>query len=310
MSMATATLPPWGHMEDFVKLQLATRRVPEAWIPVDPATIKAEYDKWFEELLADLSRLLWPVFDHVAGTWTAPPNPALTDADFELLDILRARLDTPIDGALKMHPEPPMHRKFFEEEDDELTIFGHRYDRYDPGLPKHLAENLTDILWTGCDRKMGSLHYQLKEQLQRPRPNQVAWIQGRDFNFDWAKTGGTPAMISGHCLQGSMGGCSAFLLFGSIDSVSIGYLQQLTVDIGDRRVFAGVHYPSDNLSSWYTAFQLLPHVVETRDTARARVFLRGALEHKSIVFAEIRRHVAADPNSAFKPALEAIAAVW
>lgn len=308
--MSTATLPPWGHMEDFVKNELAERPVPEAWIPLDPATIKQEYEQWFDELLTDLSRLLWPVFDRNAGTWTSPPNPALIDADFELLDILRPKLDTPIDGALKQHPEPPIHRAFFEEEDDESIIFGHRYERYDPGLPRHLVENLTDILWTGCDRKMGSLHYRLKEQLQRPRPNQVAWLRPGDFHFDWAKSGGTPAMVSGHCLQGSMGGCSAFLLFGSIDSVSIGYLQQLTVDIGDRRVFAGVHYPSDNLSSWYTAFKLLPHVVEPRDDARARAFLRGALEHKSIVFAAIRRHVAENASSAFKPALEAIAKIW
>jgi hypothetical protein len=83
-------------------------------------------------------------------------------------------------------------------------------------------------------------------------------------------------------------------------------LQQFTVDIGDRRVFAGVHYPSDNLSSWYTALKLLPHVIDPSALASVRKFLWEAISLKSIVFAEIMRHINSHDRSPYRAAVAAI----
>jgi hypothetical protein len=302
--MKTQELPPYGVMEESIERSIAKRPVPEAWLALDGANAQANYKAWRDTLVADLASLLWPTYDRARGKWTSPPDSDLIDADFDLMKDLRLKMKEAVKGVAS---EPTTHEVFYAEEDDERTIFGARYERYDPALPVFLRESLTDILWSGCDRKMGSMHFQVKQEFQRPRPYQVAFMQRRDFHHAWAKTGGTPSMISGHCLQGATGGCSAFLLFGrSLDSVSLDVLKQLTVDIGDRRVFAGVHYPSDNLSSWYTAFKLLPHVVEASSVAPAMAFLWEAISTKSDVFAAIQEHADSHATSPFKPAMEAI----
>jgi hypothetical protein len=268
------------------------------------AAATAQYLPWRDQLITDLASLLWPTYDFVHRRWTSTPSSDLIDADFELLKVLRPKMKEPVKG---LGSEPTTHEVFFLEEDDEDTIFGDDYGRYDPAMPAFLRKSMTDMLWTGCDRKMGSMHFQVKAQLQRPRPYQVALIQKRDFHHDWAKSGGTPAMISGHCLQGATGGCSAWLLFGrSLDAVSVEVLKQFTIDIGDRRVFAGVHYPSDNLSSWYTAFKLLPHVVEASSVASTMEFLWDAITTKSEVYAQIMAHVNANAGSPYRAAVNAI----
>ena len=105
------------------------------------------------------------------------------------------------------------------------------------------------LLQLGLHRKVGTFALQIKERLQRPRAYQVALIQGRaGFLHRPAATADTPSMCSGHCLQGSLAGCRVFDSDARrMTNRSIEILQQFTVDIGDRRVFAGVHYPSDNL---------------------------------------------------------------
>jgi hypothetical protein len=302
--MNTNNLPPYGFMEESIERSIDTRPVPEAWLALSGSAASAQYIPWRDRLIADLTSLLWPTYDFARQQWASSPNGDLIDADFELLKILHPKLKEPVKG-LATHTTT--HEEFFQEEDDEDTLFGKRYERYDPALPVHLRDRLTDILWKGCDRKMGSMHFQVKAQLQRPRPYQVALIEKRDFHYLWAKTGGTPAMVSGHCLQGATGGCSAWQQFGrSLDSASLEVFKQFTVDIGDRRVFAGVHYPSDNLSSWYTAFKLLPHVVESSEVASTMEFLWSAITTKSDVYSAIKVHIDANAGSPYRAAVDAI----
>lgn len=301
-------LPPYGVMEISLEDDMADP-IPEAWIALsgDKVKAKAEYDPWVAQLIADLSSMLWPTYNRELGKWAHPPSVALVDADFELFKILQPKMGEEVKGLAR---EKTKHEVFFAEEDDEAIIFGHRYERYDPSLPVYLRETLTDTLWTGCDRKMGGMHIQVKQELQRPRPYQVAFIEKLDFHHVWAKSGGTPAMISGHCLQGITGVCSAYLLFGRhLDSVSVDTLKQFMVDIGDRRVFGGVHYPSDNLSSWYTAFKLIPHVVEPSSVPAAMQFMWEGITKKSEVYAAISDHIRDNAGSPFRAAMEALSVV-
>jgi hypothetical protein len=62
-------------------------------------------------------------------------------------------------------------------------------------------------------------------------------------------------------------------------------LRQYSVDVGDRRVLAGVHYPSDNLGSWTTAL-LLATCVCNGDTA-GRAMLWQAISTQSVVYSAI-----------------------
>ena len=75
-----------------------------------------------------------------------------------------------------------------------------------------------------------------------------------DFIYNIASTSITPSMCSGHSLMGVMceGGTLELLLdrgvtFNRDQAITHA---QWSVDIGDRRVMAGVHYPSDNICSW------------------------------------------------------------
>jgi hypothetical protein len=299
-------LLPWGQMDALVQNIMHSRPIPEAWRPMNAGNIEQQWALWRDSLVRDLDAMLWPTYEPAQGTWSRPPDPALMDADFELMESLKRQLDEPIRGRAAVETK---HRVYFDEEDDDYLLFGHKYDRYDPGLPQYLRDGLTQILWNGYDRKLGSLHLQLKQVFQRPRAYQVALIQNRSFEHLRSRLAATPSLVSGHCLQGCLAGVSAYVLFGAaIDFASVEVLRQFTVDIGDRRVFAGVHYPSDNLSSWYTALKLLPHVVENSVLSSARAFLWEAISAQSIVYHAIRAHVDADPQSPYKKAVAAIEA--
>jgi hypothetical protein len=58
-------------------------------------------------------------------------------------------------------------------------------------------------------------------------------------------------------------------------------LGQFGVDIGDRRVFAGVHYPSDNMASWIMALRLVKEEVPDQRVFR---FLANAITTRSLVY--------------------------
>jgi hypothetical protein len=291
-------------MEERIESELEMRPIPEAWRALTGATAAVEYIAWRDRLIDELAELLWPTYQD--SGWSRPPPIQLIDADFSLLQELHPYLNHPVSG---LGNPPTPHRVFFDEEDDNSKIFGVQYERYDPALPQYLraGTTFTDILWFGCDRKLASLTYQLKRRFQRPRPFQCALLLGRKHKYVWANTGGTPSMVSGHCLQGSLAGSSAFVLFGrDIDLVSVDILKQFTVDIGDRRVFAGVHYPSDNLSSWYTALKLLPHVLDDSQVPLTRDFLWSAISTKSVVFRAVRSHAESHADSPYWPCIRAL----
>jgi hypothetical protein len=302
----TEALPPWGRMEERIEKELKKRPIPEAWCSSSGGSLKDDFTKWRDTLINELAELLWPTYEEEKHCWSRPPPLDLLEADFALLDELHPCLNQPVNG---VGTPPTTHRVFFDEEDDVTKIFGLQYERYDPALPQYLraGTTFTDILWYGCDRKLASLTYQLKGRFQRPRAFQTALLLGRKYNYVWAATGGTPSMVSGHCLQGSLAGSSAFVLFGrDVDLVSVEILKQFTVDIGDRRVFAGVHYPSDNLSSWYTALNLLPHVLDESQVRSTREFLWGAISKKSIVYRAIRNHAEINADSPYWPCIRAL----
>jgi hypothetical protein len=125
-----------------------------------------------------------------------------------------------------------------------------------------LEKSLIPYIENGISESMPYLSY-LKKGIQRCRPNQAAYIV-KEPNFSWEVTlgGHTPSMPSGHCWQGLM----MYLKIANSDflerlsekkEVSLENLARACVDHGDRRVFAGVHYPSDNVASWLGVFLTL-----------------------------------------------------
>ena len=80
-------------------------------------------------------------------------------------------------------------------------------------------------------------------------------------------------------------------------------LQQYAVDMGDRRVFAGVHYPSDNLSSWLMVMRVANHVF-VRSEVKAKLW--QAISERSRVYRRIREESLTESGAVYIPALEAL----
>ena len=90
--------------------------------------------------------------------------------------------------------------------------------------------------------------------------------------------------ISGHAFQGLFGCLNVHLEFGQkMDAREKGDLLNLAVDIGDRRVIAGIHYPSDNAMSWRVALETIDRLNRTPDQIREmRRFVIGAVNNSRI----------------------------
>jgi hypothetical protein len=287
------SFPPWGLLSDDQVFTVLECIIPVDWKPKsgDEPSTKTNWWPWVITLINGIDKSLYPRY--YGGTCGAVDVGLLLDADFTLLRDLRDYHLLPIKS---MYPTPVMHRDMFLEEDDDAIDFATRYERYDPTLPAHVLKGLPDMLSGGIADKVGTLDLLLKAVFQRPRAYQIALIQKRweVFTYAWARSGNSPSLVSGHTLQATLGVCSAYVALEprvlGANPASTEVLKQFMVDIGDRRVFEGVHYPSDNLASWYVAFRLLKRVFGQDEARKAREFLWDAMLYKSPVFQAIDAH--------------------
>jgi hypothetical protein len=221
---------------------------------------------------------------------------ALTRADLAVMPGLVARLDDKVSQISTV-----THKALFVGEDEvPPTVAG--FLHYHAGAPLALLKLMTKFLIEGGGEVAGPVSLELKVRMQRPRPYQVALLVDPSTSFSClvAKSATTPSLVSGHCLQGAM--ALVFVVYrleelrgAPLDPALLAALQQFFIDGGDRRVFAGVHYPSDNISSWYCGLRLCRHVcrdpsgdpeLSAKVQARAREVLWGAVK-ASLVYQAI-----------------------
>lgn len=152
--------------------------------------------------------------------------------------------------------------------------------------------------------------FSIKNLFQRPRPWSIATTMGlSDFIWDRADglrhTGVHPAFPSGHCYQGIVHSGHVLQKWrdaaddGAVPTDDFFALQQYAVDFGDRRVFAGVHYPTDNISSWILALKLQKHMFDDADEIEK--FAIEAIRDRSAVYNLIQTHY---QSAELKPAVE------
>lgn len=280
MDNTNYSLPPYGLLDSNFTDQLKLKpEVPPHFAAgenCDSQCRKKEWREWKRRTIELIAAELWPTFNEEKQQWegaSANSIVELTDNDLDLLIRIRTQSGgSPLTGkpaSPVLAPDCPTHFEFFRAEDNSVQWFNN-YHFYDRTIdPKHIR-SFGDTLVTSVPAKLGTTHLQFKVPFQRPRPYQTALIrQKTKFTYRSANTAGTPSLCSGHGLQGliGVGAIMESLILNDIrlSEDSWRALQQFAVDIGDRRVFAGVHYPGDNLSSWIIAMSLANKVFRTTE---------------------------------------------
>lgn len=299
---ATGSMPPWGTMCTAFLEDVQTRPIPVGFAVNGVAGTLRDWDTFVQAQVDDLGDFLWPRYapGDANGPWigkAAKTMWSLTEIDLKVLRTLRPKLFAPVTVAGRALPA--VHRALFEKED---------YDRERPAFATlaHYLENaapeLRIAVREAADKRfaaLGPAPLRLKFDFQRIRPHQAAAMLGQEpLDNEWAKSGVTPALVSGHALQGLIGFGGALLdkrraltdIAGGVEG-----MLQMMVDYGDRRVMAGVHYPSDNAASWLIAMRLCPLLY-----GQAAGFMKSALwqavEQRSVVYRAIVAHASSDPN--------------
>lgn len=269
-------LPPYGKMHDGYGWEVQLSPVPENFRIGGRLATPAEYDKYIDDEVTAMAEILWPRYDYGSHGWVgkaAVQAQELTEADLTLMAALHEKLkDEVIISERKVGGTAAVGARRLGKSQEGLFRLEDMSARGTVDLylkdVKDSAPDLLEALKKAVDvgfLRLGTTTLRFKQQFQRPRPYQVAFLLGRDFHYEFGATAVTPALVSGHCMQGLFARTYATMVhrqaleehLGAIDA-----MRQYCIEIGDRRVYAGVHYPSDSLSSWYGSLRLCHHSFE------------------------------------------------
>lgn len=313
-------LAPYGVMHDALKLQI----MPPETVPRDWPTTDDSYPKIITAWMAEVADKIWPRWEN--GGWRGKAASFAeheTQSELQLairlyqgggdtLGILSdlTGAETPFEGPRRDHL---WHYRIEDARFDHPDYSGlelpssvstsieyrtgkdgtANYPLY--GGPEVEATAFKRMFLQDAAGKRPEV-LGLKEYFQRPRPRAAATALNLP-GFRWVTahrnvhTGQHPAFPSGHCMQGILGGCTVYdqlIKAGQKPTAAERErLQKYMVDWGDRRVFAGVHYMSDNIASWTLLRRIIPHVFESEEITELAV---EAIIRHSRVFADITAH--------------------
>jgi hypothetical protein len=269
-------LPPFGYMVWHQQDGANSGDCPPKW-----NAQAGEWQSWFERVLDVIAQDVWPVYRN--GTWV--PSAAAENAiAMTLADLAAIREFRKSQFYRPRGTTGRYHADYFVGEDLSdgsgwLSSFG----AYCPELVEP-AFSIKSVFEHGIfDYAHRYLPERFKLHFQRPRPYQASLILGlaggEPLPHDTATSANTPSLISGHGVQALLVGCVAFEAISrdaGLMARNRGRIQAWMTDIGDRRVMAGVHYPTDSLASWIVAAELVDYLFS--DSA-VRQFLLEAIRN-------------------------------
>lgn len=303
---------PYGVLPGgFKKKGQAMDLVMNAWRPhLDQEERLQTFNQWREDRLAEFNAAIWPRYHPQSGDWTGDATnfaEALTRFEIGVM-VSEFFGDSPV---LQQKPQSPLAKPdigtqlehyVYEDVDAPGSNF-HFYDKTmtDDEI-RHFEKTMVDSITT--NKHIGEKvtgHFWFKAEMQRPRPLHTALLFGYQpgFRSELSNRGQHPSIVSGHAFQGVMMSCA--VLENWLESKSkpaadrLDALAQYSVDVGDRRVFAGVHYPSDNIASWVLALSLIPEVFD--DAGPIRDFVVKAIVEKSAVYHVVNKLYAAEASA-------------
>jgi hypothetical protein len=248
----------------------------------------------FAALIASLETQIWPAWDYAKGVWRTGAATSkietLTGADLRCIAQLNKRLDEPAEGTIT---PPPKHLSLFDLEDAcgtdaNVTNGRAHYLREDAIVDETMIRTANRLL-----PDLRPYIHKTKFLFQRPRPAQMSLLLNVPIKVEYASSSLTPALVSGHALQGIVLLTDVYLQAlqqkDPLPAPEKTIAMQWAVGIGDRRVFAGVHYPSDNFASWFVASQLAKTLWPGKER-EAKAFMWKAISDHSSVYGETVGH--------------------
>lgn len=294
------TFVPWGVMAvDYTPglgLPPPTRLCDGAAMPAP-----ALWVPWLDATANDLAVWLWPRWDGASASWVGASVATMHDLTLTDLRVMRGlapRLGQPAPGAAT----GVTSRALFRAEDEEPPSAAGLM-HYLPAVPPPLLQNFRRWVFEAVrDFGLGAA-LQLKARLQRPRAYQttLGLAPATPFLHEKAVSADTPAMVSGHSIQAALALVNVVVRYeqmrgAPMPAAELTPVQDYLIGAGDRRVLAGVHYPSDNVSSWFSALRLCRALLFATTPgnpaanaplqARAREVLWAAIQ-RSAVYHEI-----------------------
>ena len=271
--MNKSRVMPFGYMADSFNEVAASHALPTAW-----RGTPAEFDAWLDKRMRDIRDAAWPEWNRATREWEGKAEKTgidLTKADLGLMmNLANAHYDP-------SRQDTELNNWWFWKEDELFKDdFGvERFDRVLGAdvLNQRRAKSFTD---GGSDKFAGSVGWLLKDRLQRPRAHQMAyWLGLKRPNYKLAWSAWSASAISGHSFQGLLACLKVYLDGLPWTAEQEKKLLELAVDIGDRRVFAGVHYPSDNALSWSVALHLVDYIgADKAQESLMRQFIVNAIQ--------------------------------
>ncbi len=304
--MSMDKIPPYGLFPDFYRKHTEWRdKVPGDWLHANTPEGDQRFFNWREQRLFDIRDNIWP--EWVPGTgWEGDAKAFAAEMSKREVELMTEHfVKTDILGEVpgSSGGAAYTHLDHYEFEDGRLygkLLEDFRAEDEDPSKPKigrnfFLYDNTpTDggerqaflsAIADSYTGKTNQFYFWFKERLMRPRPYQMALIFNLpEFRSRRAMTAMHSAIVSGHATTGLMIRCGALeemLDAGPVSKPMLQSFSQFIVDVGDRRVFAGVHYPTDNLSSWILALTLIPSLFRHAETITNTV-KRAIKDHSAV----------------------------
>lgn len=299
-------LPPYGYLSEEYKAALSSEKM-EDW-----QGTQEEYDALINELKSEIAESVWPAWDRTSQTWLGSASSFADVATKQELEIMIDEFQNPdtLQTSPNLHPSVPTERRRLHDwhfrTEDGLRL-GHETRivpppaEYEVEATENYGANFAfyypqqdpisfSALFLGDAHKKIHGLFDFKPHFARPRPHQAAMIFGlENFRCHIARTGihtGThPSIMSGHCVQGLLLTCHVlekWLDTNGVGEEQLDAMAQYAADFGDRRVLAGVHYPTDNIASWVIAIRFIPRTF--RHVDKILEFAQTVITEKSLVY--------------------------
>jgi hypothetical protein len=131
-------------------------------------------------------------------------------------------------------------------------------------------------------RKTTPLIFKIKRELDRVRPATASYLldQGRLHRMKEGKLARHASFISGHAAQGLLAAINISVQRPNLIANEKKQLHAWAHNLGLRRIWGGLHYPSDNLGAWIFTLRLLPKIYDGNNLKIARSTVAALFKHE------------------------------